>query len=124
MSLAFIDPEKNAFEFHDLDKDMSNIPDGSTEKSNHEIHQNFVIFRLSIVENNRVTHFRKNFSHHKNVHSKDRFLQKLFLNFIRGTYFLLNPIPPLHKSVVLDFFLTRKKDLYNCNILENIKINF
>ena len=62
MSLAFIDPEINAFEFHDLDKDMSNIPDGSTEKSNHEIHQNFVIFGLSIVENNRVTHFReKNF---------------------------------------------------------------
>ena len=63
MSLAFIDPEINAFEFHDLDKDMSNIPDGGTEKSNHEIHQNFVIFGLSIVENNRVTHFReKNFS--------------------------------------------------------------
>ena len=59
MSLAFIDPEINAFEFHDLDKDMSNIPDGSTEKSNHEIHQNFVIFGLSIVENNRVTHFRE-----------------------------------------------------------------
>ena len=32
MSLAFIDPEINAFEFHDLDKDMSNIPDGGTEK--------------------------------------------------------------------------------------------
>ena len=59
MSLAFIDPEINAFEFHDLDKDMSNIPDGSTGKSNHEIHQNFVIFGLSIVENNRVTHFRE-----------------------------------------------------------------
>ena len=59
MSLAFIDPEINAFEFHDLDKDMSNIPDGSTEKSNHEIYQNFVIFGLSIVENNRVTHFRE-----------------------------------------------------------------
>jgi len=59
MSLAFIDPEINAFEFHDLDKDMSNIPDGGTEKSNHEIHQNFVFFGLSIVENNRVTHFRE-----------------------------------------------------------------
>jgi len=76
MSLAFIDPEINAFEFHDLDKDMSNIPDGSTGKSNHEIHQNFVIFGLSIVENNRVTHFRETFPHHKSVHSKGRFLQK------------------------------------------------
>ena len=77
MSLAFIDPEKNAFEFHDLDKDMSNIPDSSTGKSNHEIHQNFVIFGLSIVENNRVTHFReKNFPSQKSVHSKGRFLQK------------------------------------------------
>ena len=67
MSLAFIDPEINAFEFHDLDKDMSNIPDGSTGKSNHEIHQNFVIFGLSIVENNRVTHFRE--KSQKSVHS-------------------------------------------------------
>ena len=67
MSLAFIDPEINAFEFHDLDKDMSNIPDGSTEKSNHEIHQNFVIFGLSIVENNRVTHFQE--KSQKSVHS-------------------------------------------------------
>ena len=58
MSLAFIDPEIKAFEFHDLDKDMSNIPDGSTGESNNEIHQNFVIFGLSIVENNRVIHFR------------------------------------------------------------------
>ena len=70
MSLAFIDPEKNAFEFHDLDKDMSNIPDGGTEKSNHEIHQNFVIFGLSIVENNRVPIFEnKFFSSQKSVHS-------------------------------------------------------
>ena len=42
--------KQNAFEFHDLDKGMSNIPDGSTEKSNHEMHKNFVIFELSIVE--------------------------------------------------------------------------
>ena len=58
MSLAFIDLEINAIEFHDLGKDMSNISDGGTEKSNYEIHQNFVIFGLSIVENNRVTHFQ------------------------------------------------------------------
>ena len=62
MSLAFIDPEINAFEFHDLDKDMSNIPDGSTGKSNHEIHQNFVIFGLSIVENNREPIFERKIS--------------------------------------------------------------
>ena len=71
MSLAFIDPEINAFEFHNLDKGMSNISDGSTEKSNHEIHQNFVIFGLSIVENNSETHFREiNLSHHKKVYSR------------------------------------------------------
>jgi hypothetical protein len=41
--------DKRIFEFHDLD--MINIPDGGTEKSNHKIHQNFVIFGFSIVEN-------------------------------------------------------------------------
>ena len=83
MSLAFIDPEINAFEFHDLGKDMSNIPDGSTEKSNHEIHQNFVIFGLSIVENNRVTHFReKIFPITKKVYTrKVDFYRNRVLNF-------------------------------------------
>jgi hypothetical protein len=88
MSLAFIDPGINAFEFHDLDKGMSNIPNGSTEKSNHEIHQNFVIFGLSIVENNRVTHFRlKNFFHHKKVYTqKVDFYRNCVLRYISGIF--------------------------------------
>ena len=59
MSLAFIDPEINAFEFHDLDKDMSNIPDSSTGKSNHEIQPNFVIFGLTRNTQHRQHPFEK-----------------------------------------------------------------